>query len=188
MLKEAKYLLCAGGVVVLPTDTVYGLAAHPAFPSAVARLHTLKGRPADKPIAMLAADVEAVRTYVKTLPGTAEKMARAFWPGALTLVLPCGDGYEGFRVPDDPFLCGLLSDCGGVLRVTSANLSGEPPALNAKDALNSVGKESDLVIDRGPSPGGVASTVVKVEQDGSWKILRDGPVGEADIRACLAEK
>ena len=181
--ETAACLLASGGVVVIPTDTVYGIAAHPAQAGAVARVCASKGRAADKPIALLAADLAAVRAFGATLPPAAERLAAAFWPGALTLILPCGDGREeGFRVPAHAWTRSLLAACGGVLRVTSANPSGAAPAADAAAASRDVGLEADLVIDDGPAPGGVASTVVRVAADDQFAILRVGAIGEADIQ------
>jgi len=183
----AARLLKAGGVAVIPTDTVYGIAAHPACPAAVARVCTIKGRPTGKPIALLASDTAAVTAFGATFPKAAQRLADAYWPGALTLVLPCGNGYEGFRVPDHAATRALLADCGGTLRVTSANLSGQMPATSAVAALKSVGLEADLVINDGVSPGGVPSTVVKVAPDGTLTIIREGAISAADIRHTAAE-
>ncbi len=181
LLETASRLLRAAGVAVIPTDTVYGIAAHPACPSAVARICTIKGRPTGKPIALLAADAEAVIAFGASFPPAAQRLAAAFWPGALTLVLPCGSAHEGFRVPNHVFTRALLAACGGSLRVTSANLSGAMPAVSAVDALKDVGLEADLVIDDGVSPGGIASTVVKVDADGTITILRDGAIPSDEI-------
>ena len=171
-LDAAADLLNRGGVAVIPTDTVYGLAAHPSHPAAVERLYAIKGRDVRKPIALLATKADAVTAFGATLPPAAAKLAAERWPGALTLVLPCGDGYEGFRVPDHAWTRKLLAKCGGTLRVTSANLSGRRPATDAPQALADVGLSADLVIDDGVSPGGVPSTVVKVLPDGQLQTLR----------------
>ena len=180
---EAARLLREGGVAIIPTDTVYGIAAHPGCADAVERIRMIKGRPTGKPIALLAADMEAVRAFGATLPPAAERLAGAFWPGALTLVLPCGEIEEGFRVPDHDAVRGLLAACGGTLRVTSANLSGAMPAVSAVEALRDVGLEADTVIDGGVCPGGVASSVVRVGADGAVAILRDGAIpAEAILR------
>lgn len=170
-LADAARVLNAGGVAVIPTDTVYGLAAHPAFPAAVARLYAIKGRAAQKPIALLAADVAAVRAFGYEVP---DRLAK-FWPGALTVVV----GLEGFRVPDHAWTRELLRRCGGVLRVTSANLSGRRAATDAPQALADVGLSADLVVDDGLSPGGVPSTVVRVLEDGTSTVLRAGAVAIA---------
>ncbi|MGN0846413.1 MAG: L-threonylcarbamoyladenylate synthase [Kiritimatiellia bacterium] len=171
-LAEAARVLNAGGVAVIPTDTVYGLAAHPAHPDAVARLYTIKGRAAQKPIALLAADAGAVRAFGYEVP---ERLAK-LWPGALTVVTQGRGAAEGFRVPNHDWTRELLRRCGGVLRVTSANLSGRRAATDAPQALAEVGLAADLVVDDGISPGGVPSTVVRVGADGSLEVLREGTV------------
>ena len=193
-LDAAADLLNRGGVAVIPTDTVYGLAAHPAHPAAVERLYAIKGRDARKPIALLAADAEAVAAFGAAMSSAVVALASERWPGALTLVLPVGEKrrerrfpeggalvgesalsplqYEGFRVPDHAWTRQLLAKCGGTLRVTSANLSGRRPATDAPQALADVGLSADLVIDDGVSPGGVPSTVVKVMPDGTLQTLR----------------
>ena len=182
----AADVVLGGGVVVIPTDTVYGLAAHPAFPEAVARLYTLKARAAQKPIALLAADTAAATRFLGgALPPGAAALAARAWPGALTLVLPVagatGERYEGVRVPDHAWTRRLLAACGGVLRVTSANMSGRRPATDAPSALAAVGLGADLVVDGGISPGGVASTVVRIDRAGCRTVLREGPVAVAAV-------
>ena len=164
----AAETLNAGGVVVIPTDTVYGLAARPDFSAAVERLYTIKQRAAKKPIALLAADAEDAKRF---LGETAAEVGSRRWPGALTVV---AHG-EGVRVPDHDWTRRLLAACGGTLRVTSANMSGERPATDAEGALAEVGLSADLVVDDGVSRGGMASTVVEVLADGTLKILRAGP-------------
>ncbi|MGN0852685.1 MAG: L-threonylcarbamoyladenylate synthase [Kiritimatiellia bacterium] len=182
-LAATAAVLLAGGVAVIPTDTVYGLAAHPDRPDAVARLYAIKGREARKPIALLAADFESAAGFLGgPPPPAARRLAARFWPGALTLVLPKGDGFEGLRVPDHDWTRRLLAACGGVLRVTSANLSGRRPATDAPDALAAVGLSADLVVDGGVSPGGLASTVVKVDPSGAATVLRQGGVRIAPLR------
>ena len=108
-------------------------------------------------------------------------------PGPLTLVVPDGHGSTfGFRIPDHPFILALLSEVRMPLASTSANLSGEPPALNVPDALRSIDGTPDLVVDGGPiAPGSPASTVIQVGEDGTWKILRPGPVSEEAVRRTL---
>ena len=174
-LDAAAESLLGGGVVVVPTDTVYGLAAHPGFPDAVDRLYTIKARDAGKPIALLASDAACAGRFVGA---EAAAVGARHWPGALTVVVAAADGRatEGFRIPDHAWTRELLRRCGGVLRVTSANLSGRRPATDAPQALADVGLSADLVVDDGVSPGGVPSTVVRVAADGSYEILREGAV------------
>ena len=167
-LESVSAALLGGGVAVIPTDTVYGLAAHPDFPEAVARLYTIKTRDARKPIALLASDAAGAERFIGA--GAAAVGAR-HWPGALTVV---SQG-EGVRVPDHEWTRVLIAKCGGALRVTSANMSGERPATDAPAALADVGLSADVVVDGGVSPGGRASTVVQVE-GGAISVLREGPV------------
>ena len=167
-LETAARVLSAGGVAVIPTDTVYGLAAHPGFPAAVERLYTLKQRDAKKPIALLAADAVGAAKFIGE---KAAAIGRRRWPGALTVV---SQG-EGVRVPDHDWTRRLIAACGGALRVTSANMSGQRAATDAEEALGSVGLSADLVVDDGISRGGTASTVVKVDDEGALAILRAGP-------------
>ena len=167
----------SGGVAVIPTDTVYGLAAHPDFPEAVSRLYTIKQRNEAKPIALLAADGAAAERFLGGMSARAKALAAQYWPGALTMVLPVVDAerFEGVRVPDHDWTRRLLAKCGGVLRVTSANMSGERPATDATAALAEVGLSADLVVDDGVSKGGAASTVIKIT-DEIFEVLRKGPI------------
>ena len=167
-MEAAVETLKNGGVAVIPTDTVYGLAAHPDFPAAVERLYTIKARDAKKPIALLASDAAGAEKFVGA---EAAAVGGRHWPGALTVV---AQG-EGVRVPDHDWTRRLIAACGGALRVTSANLSGQRAATDAPQALRDIGLSADLVVDDGVSPGGTASTVVKVE-DGRLTVLREGPV------------
>lgn len=184
-LEATAKVLLSGGVAVIPTDTVYGLAAHPGFPAAVERLYAIKGREAKKPIALLASDAEAVERSGYPIAGSAKELVKS-WPGALTLILPPAPTFdfrhsafsssEGFRVPDHDWTRRLLAKCGGLLRVTSANLSGRRAATDAPQALADVGLSADIVVDDGISPGGVPSTVVRVSPGGAVEILRQGAV------------
>ena len=169
-LSETAAVLNSGGVAVIPTDTVYGLAAHPSFPEAVFRLYTIKAREAAKPIALLASDAEKAESFVGGFPECAKALTR-HWPGALTIVAKG----EGLRVPDHAWTRRLIAACGGTLRVTSANLSGQRPATDAPAALADVGLSADIVADDGVSHGGVPSTVVRVS-DGATEILRQGAI------------
>ena len=172
VFQQAAEVLNGGGVAVIPTDTVYGLAARPDFEAAVDRLYTIKGRELKKPIALLASDIAAIERFGYPIAGRARELAEKHWPGALTMVI----GKEGFRIPDHDKTRELIAACGGVLRVTSANLSGRRPATDAPQALKDVGLSADYVVDDGVSPGGVPSTVVKLATDGALTVLREGEV------------
>lgn len=188
-VRRAADVLAAGGLVVLPTDTVYGVAADGRLPGAEERLARAKGRPEDKPIPLLAAGLAEVENYGAALTPAERRLAEAFWPGPLTLVLRVpragAAAREGFRVPDCATALALLRAVGGVLRVTSANRSGEPPALTAAQAADALGASVELFLDGGPAPGGVPSSVVQIEE-GGLNVLRAGAIPEAALRQVLA--
>lgn len=175
-LEAAQQCLLKGGVVVIPTDTVYGLACHPDHPEALARIREMKGRDKNKPFQLLAADDNAVwRDGALRLPDIERLVMH--WPGALTLVLPTQKGHtEGYRVPNIPLLQKLLAMCGGTLRCTSVNKSGETPARDAVEARRILGDQVDLILDGGPANIGVASTVAILDLSGKYTILRQGMV------------
>jgi tRNA threonylcarbamoyl adenosine modification protein (Sua5/YciO/YrdC/YwlC family) len=180
ILRQAVAALRAGELVVLPTDTVYGLAAHPASADWEERLYKAKERDRGKPIPILAAGLDAVERAGAVLGPQARRLARQYWPGPLTLVLTCGSRTEGFRVPDHPVTLAILRAAGGLLRVTSANLSGDPAARDARTAARALGASVRLVLDAGPSPLGVESTVVRAT-GGDLEILRPGAIDAASI-------
>ena len=169
-----------GQLVILPTETVYGVAADPG---AVERIYKAKGRPDDKPIPLLAADTATIENSGCDLGRIGRVLAEKFWPGPLTLVLKTPDGFKGFRVPDYPVTQAVLRQWGRLLAVTSANRSGEPAATSAGEAADALGPWVGCVLDAGPSPGGVPSTVVKVDGD-RIEILRQGCISKEKILAC----
>jgi tRNA threonylcarbamoyl adenosine modification protein (Sua5/YciO/YrdC/YwlC family) len=129
----------------------------------------------------LAVNLEAVEKYGARLTDAERRLAERLWPGALTLVLAAGAHTEGFRVPAHRLAQRLLESVGGVLRVTSANLSGEPPARTAGEALQCLGPHVEVVLDDGPVTGGVPSTVVRLEGR-EVRILRAGAISENEIK------
>ena len=181
-VRDAVAVLERGELAVIPTDTVYGVAAHPGRPGAEERIYRAKGRDPSKPVPLLAASVEDVAAYGAVLGPLERALAERFWPGALTMVLHVlpGPDPEGFRVPSLPLTRAILREAGGLLRVTSANRSGDPPALTAAGAAEALGDAVRLVVDAGPAPGGTPSTVVRVCDD-EIEILREGAIA----RACL---
>ena len=175
-------LLCSGGVVILPTDTVYGVACHPAFPQALERIRQMKRRDASKPFQLLAANIDAVWANGAIHLPQADRFITA-WPGALTLILPTVDGRtEGYRIPDAPRLCALLNQCGGCLRCTSVNISGEPPAIDASQAARALGASVDLILDGGSAHLGIASTVIRcTDAHTEPNLLRQGAIHFPDL-------
>ena len=187
---EAAKALLDGQIALIPTDTVYGLAAHPGNAAAVARLAEVKHRDPKKPIAFLASSITAVEARVGApLPCSARALAARFWPGALTMVIPCADGAtEGFRVPDHDFARALVAAAGGLLRVTSANLSGEAPAVDAAGALDGARIAVDIAVDGGICAGGIASTVIRFDCNGEPVVLRHGAITEEMLKAAIREE
>lgn len=193
-LQEALAALAAGQAIVLPTDTVYGVGASPAQPDAVASIFRAKGRPEDKALPVLGADIAALQE-VAVFEERAARLARRFWPGPLTLVLPRAAGFRhdlggsddatiAVRIPAfDPTL-ELLSES-GPLAVTSANRSGEPPAATVEDARVALGHAIDVFLDGG-RVGGAPSTVVSLV--GAPAVLREGALGASEILSLVGAR
>lgn len=171
-----------GAVVLVPTETVYGLACRSSDRSAVERIYCMKDRDFSKPMQIFVKDTEALKTTGAMLSPLAEKISAAFCPGPVTIIIPNRSGGKtGFRIPDHPFILKLMDSIDFALSATSANLSGKPNAMNVEDALSQLDGEPDIVIDAGRLPeGAMASTVIEVIGE-TFKILRSGPVTEAMI-------
>jgi L-threonylcarbamoyladenylate synthase len=190
---EAVEVLHRGGVVAVPTDTVYGIAVALSTPGGVERLFAVKDRPPDKAIMVLVEDLAQV-TELVGLPPAAAALA-SLWPGGLTLVLPLRPGVAlpkaltagtttlGVRIPDHQ-VPRYLARAVGPLPATSANRSGEPDARSAQDVIASLGDRVDAVLDGGPSPGGVPSTVLDCTSP-LVRIIRSGAISAARIAALL---
>ncbi len=180
---KASAIVRKGGIIVFPTDTVYGLGCDPRNEGAVRRLFKAKERAA-KPVPVLCSSAGKAAELVE-LRGIALNLAKKHWPGALTIVAPLrvslpsalsqGTPNLGVRVPDHPGCLRLIESCGGWLTGTSANLSGKPSAKTAREAAGQLGTSVDLILDGGPSSG-KESTVLQVVGD-TVTILRTGPVG-----------
>lgn len=184
--------LRAGEAIVVPTDTLYGLAALPAVPGAVDRLFALKGRPPDMPIAVLVAGLDQAEALAD-IPDAARTLATAFWPGPLTMVLPrrpgvdlpLGEPHEtiGVRWPDHPVISALAAEV-GALATTSANRTGQPTPAEAADAAAALTGPVGVILDGGPCAG-TASTVVDLTGP-DLRVLREGSITESQLRAALA--
>ncbi len=188
-------MLRAGGTVVLPTDTVYGLAALPGLAGATDGIFALKGRSHTQPLAVLVADLDQALALVEAPGPDAERWMRTLWPGPLTLVLRRsaaarsldlgGDPATiGVRCPDHPLVRAVAAEV-GPLATTSANRHGEPTPTTADAAAASLVGEPGLVVDGGPS-GSVASTVVEATGE-TWKVLRVGAVPIERLEATEGE-
>ena len=188
---RCRDVIRAGGVIVYPTDTFYGLGADPRNPDAVKRLFEIKGRQAGQPILLLLHDRGMVRDWAQGITADAEALMDAFWPGPLTLVftalpsvlqnLTGGMGRIGLRVPGNEVTRRLLDALGAALTGTSANRSGGPDLQTAQDVAAVLGKQVDLILDAGRTPGGKVSSVVDVSAAG-LTMVREGVVTEQELR------
>ncbi len=193
-IEEAAAWIVRGGLVALPTDTLYGLAADPFQPAAVARLFAVKGRSASQAIPLIAADVAQVRSHLGHLSSAAARLAERFWPGPLTVLLPAppalarevtaGTGAVGVRVPAHAIARRIAAAAGRPITATSANISGEPATASPDDVERSLGGHIDLLIDAGLTAGGPPSTIVDVSGS-SPRLIREGAVSWEDVAACL---
>ena len=192
-IKKAAAIIHVGGVVVYPTDTVYGLGCAPQIPDAAKKVCVIKGR-ADKPLPLACADVKGARRIVEFNP-VAERLAERFWPGPLMLVLPAKVDYSmwvthgaktlGVRVPDHEVSRKLAKLSGGVIVSTSANKSGEKPPNTVGEVMDQVGDKVDIILDGGQSPGAQPSTVLDLSGEHAW-ILRQGPITADQIKKILS--
>lgn len=190
-IEKAVRILKDGGIVVYPTDTVYGLGASMNSVRAVERIFEVKGRQKEMALPLLVADRDMVKSVAGTVPPAAWLLMFNFMPGALTLVLPKsaavpdavtgGAATVAVRIPDHPAPLALIQGLGAPIVGTSANRSGQPSALTAAEAQAQIGEGVDMIIDGGRCPGGIESTVV----DLSGKkpvVLREGAISLAALR------
>ncbi len=193
-LADAASVIHRGGVVAIPTDTLYGLAADPFSAAAVARLFAVKGRADGHAVALVAADIAQVERQLGALTDTARRLAKCYWPGPLTLLVDrpssvpaalTGESTRvGVRVPNHDVTRELCGVCGHLLTATSANMSGEP-ASDDPDVVARVFAASDveILLDGGRTPGGPPSTIVEVVQDGV-RLIRPGAISWDEVEAC----
>lgn len=192
-LADAALILRSGGLVAMPTETVYGLAADAGNARAVARLYAAKGRPRFNPLIAHVADIE-IAERCGVFCDLSRRLAAAFWPGPLTLVLPrradapvsdlatAGLDTVALRIPDHPAARALLAAFGGPLAAPSANPSGAVSPTTAQHVAEGLGDKIDLILDAGPCRVGVESTVVAI-MDGKAVLLRPGGLPRAEIEA-----
>ena len=189
-LARAVEALQRGQVVAFPTDTVYGVGAHAFLPDAVTRLYTVKKRPSHLPIPLLLAEAEEMEAVCTQIPPLAWRLAERFWPGGLSLVLPraptvpdvvtAGGETVAVRLPDHDLVRELIRRLGAPLAATSANIHGQPPPVTAEEVAAQLNGRIPLILDGGPCPGGVASTVLDLTVSPP-RVLRPGPVTAAQL-------
>ena len=183
-----------GQVVGVPTDTFYGLAADPFNLAAVEQIYRVKGRPETRALPILVRSVEQAVDLARTLPDGFVKLAEKFWPGALTLVVEASrrlplkvtgnTGRVALRMPNAPVVWALIQAFGGPITGTSANLSGQPSSTNAELLAAQLGDRLPLILDGGETGAVLASTILDIRDEG-WRIIREGRISEAEIRAAL---
>jgi len=194
--KHAVEILKRGGLVALPTETVYGLAADASSADAVKKIFEAKGRPSDHPLIVHIAQAEAMEQWAKNIPDAAYKLAEAFWPGALTLILEKhshvpkevtgGLDTVALRVPNHPLTLQILEAFGGGVAAPSANRYGKVSPTSAQDVYEELDERVDLIIDGGRCEVGIESTIVDM-CDGAAKVLRPGAITQEQINAVLGK-
>ncbi|MGB4138013.1 MAG: L-threonylcarbamoyladenylate synthase [Microbacterium sp.] len=202
-MRNARQAIGRGELVVLPTDTVYGIAADAFSPAAVRRLLEAKGRGRDMPPPVLVAGQAMLAALVEEVPEAVQRLVDEFWPGGLTIILPAqpslswdlGDteGTVAVRMPDRRLALELLEET-GPLAVSSANLTGQPAAISALDAERMLGESVPVYLDGGPSETGIPSTIVDATSlsdpsatEPRVRILREGAVSRERLAAVLGD-
>jgi L-threonylcarbamoyladenylate synthase len=193
-IQEAAKWILSGGVVAIPTDTLYGLAVDPFSADAVARVFAVKGRSAERALPLIAADAAQVAAHLGRLSGDGERLTARFWPGPLTLLVAApralvrdvsgGTGKVGVRVPADDVARAICAAVGRPITATSANVSGEAATSDPATVERTLGDRIDLLIDTGPTPGGAPSTIVDATGERT-ALVRAGALAWDEIQAWL---
>jgi len=191
---RAAKLLADGGLVAIPTETVYGLAANALDADAIDRVFAAKGRPAGNPLIVHVADTAMARTLAADWPPAAERIVSSLWPGPVTVIVPrsprvpnavtAGGPTVALRCPEHPLARRLIATLGRPLAAPSANRSTQLSPTTAGHVLDSLGNRVDLILDGGPCRRGIESTVVDCTTDPP-RILRPGPISHAELEAVL---
>ena len=192
----AAAMLRKGGLVAVPTETVYGIAASAEDGVAVQMIYDLKNRDYEKPVSVLVTGMDMVERYCRQIPAAAYRLAEKYWPGPLTMVLEdagvvpamvtADTGTLGVRCPDHPLTLAILEKVGLPLAAPSANPAGAEPAKTAQEVLAYFNRKIEGVVDGGPCAMGVASTVVDLTQK-EPVILREGGIPAAELLVFLRE-
>jgi L-threonylcarbamoyladenylate synthase len=184
LIAEAKRVIQAKGVIIYPTETLYGIGANPFFPEAMERIYAIKGRAAVKPIPFLIKDQEMLGALVEEVPSVGRELIKRYWPGALTLIfrakkglrppLKGKDGTIGVRISSSPVAHAIVEAMDAPLTSTSANLSGAADLLDGKELAQVFGNQVDLIIDGGKVPG-IGSTIIDLTVDPP-RVVRQGMI------------
>lgn len=190
-LKEPAELIRNGGIVVFPTETVYGIGANALNENAIKKLYDIKKRPLNKPISLLVNSIDMIEQVAKDITKLEYALIKAFFPGPLTIILKkknivpnivtANQDTVGIRMPANEIALKLIGYVGSPIATPSANISGKPSGTNLKDIMEDFDGKVDCFIDDGPSKIGLASTIVQVV-DGVPHILRQGSISEKQIK------
>jgi L-threonylcarbamoyladenylate synthase len=194
ILDKATRLVLSGKAVGVPTDTLYGLAADPFNLAAVSEIARIKRRTVDKPLPLLVDSIDQAAEISQGLPPLFYQLAERYWPGPLTIVVSAAPrlplkvtgntGKVGLRWPKAPIAVALIAACGRPLIGTSANLSDQPPCTTADDVMLQIGDVVPLIIDGGPTPAHVPSTVIEL-LGARARIIRPGVIPESELKEIL---
>jgi L-threonylcarbamoyladenylate synthase len=193
-IEEAAKWILDGGIVAIPTDTLYGLAVNPFSADAVARVFAVKGRDAERALPLIAADAEQAQIFLGRLSEVGQRLAERYWPGPLTLLVAAPPalapdvhgrtGKAGVRVPRDTVARAICRQAGTPVTATSANISGARATADPGDVERTLGARIDLLIDTGPTPGGAPSTIVDTTVTPP-ALVRAGAIEWNEIQAWL---
>lgn len=187
-LREAAGIIKKGGLVIIPTETVYGIAANMFNKDAIGKLYAIKKRPKDKPFSLLIARKESIEDYGRDIPVSGYKLVDKFWPGPLTLILKSKNKINvGLRMPDNPVTLKIIAFAGEPIVCPSANLSGKPAPATIEEAIADFNGVVDLAIDAGATKLGIESTVVDLTQ-GALYIVREGAIKKEAIEEAVKNK
>ena len=193
-IPTVKRAFDSGDLFVLPTETVYGVACHPFNEESIARIYEVKQRPATKALQIMLSDIEHTERIATHFPDAARKLADAFLPGALSITLPKQDTLPdiisqyptiAIRIPDHDGLRAIIRALGGMIAITSANVSGGESPTNVQMAVDALGDGVAVYIDDGETRERLSSTVVETTVGNTVKILREGPITQAQIDIVL---
>jgi len=181
LIQEAAEVIKKGGLVIIPTETVYGIAANGLNQKTLERLYEIKKRPKDKPFSLHIADKEKVEEVVLGITPAAYRLMDKFWPGPLTLILNAKEkGTIGVRMPDNKIALEIIRQAGVPVVCPSANISGEKPPVNFQEAIKDLNRLVDLAVDAGVTEHKAESTIVDLTSEGV-KIIREGAINKNDI-------
>jgi L-threonylcarbamoyladenylate synthase len=189
---RAAELIRQGQIVAIPTDTLYGLAADPFQIAAVERVFAIKRRPPSEPVLLLVDSIRMAESLAKGPPASFRALAERYWPGRLTMVVEASPripalvtantGWVGLRFPAAAIPQAIIEAFRGPITGTSANRSGDPACRSAAEAVSALGSDLPLILDGGPSPLAVPSTVVRIAGD-EWELIREGAIPQADLES-----